>query len=466
VLKNFLSFSGAEGISKGLNWATIALLPLLLIPEEYGLVGLLIAMEGILSNVTLLGQEKAVFKFNSWGKYSVLHYSIRSVLVVITLLIVMVGVSSLFVDTIFGVHFVPTILALTLAVFFQNFARLLMAYSRIKEDMRLFWRTRLFYQVLKSTLVIGICAWSNSGYGYIYAALLAGVTFTIGYRSLLVGSILAKDSWNISRKYSIILGFGVPLIFHAMSGNILSYADRFFLERYLDFHALGVYTFVYSIGSSIFFFYGTVSSYFEPLTYRYQADTESYRSVLRFYLTFVLLCASIMSVVIDTLFEPLILPFVSSHYVEGSSCLKFILAAHLLIPFYTIANYELAVRGKTKTIAFATVVAACANLSLNGLLIPALGIDGAAVATLLTYFLLSLLAHFIVYFTSRESIKYVGYVMGMFILIALLFGGWSIRAVSYGLSAAIVIGVFSVLLGFCWCEFRVFKKLLNSTPRQ
>ena len=67
----------------------------------------------------------------------------------------------------------------------------------------------------------------------------------------------------------------------------------------------------------------------------------------------------------------------------GTSCLRFILVGHLLIPFYTVANYELAVSGRTKTIAFFTLIAATINLLLNTILIPKYGMEGAAAATLI-----------------------------------------------------------------------------------
>ena len=62
MYKKFFSYAGIEGFAKGLNWLTIALLPLFLPTDQYGIVGLLVAIEGIMNTVLTLGQGRAILR--------------------------------------------------------------------------------------------------------------------------------------------------------------------------------------------------------------------------------------------------------------------------------------------------------------------------------------------------------------------------------------------------------------------
>ena len=88
MFKKFFSYAGIEGFAKGLNWLTIALLPLFLPTEEYGIVGLLVAIEGVLNTVLTLGQGRAILRHTITFKERMLPYALRlnilSVLTVFT----------------------------------------------------------------------------------------------------------------------------------------------------------------------------------------------------------------------------------------------------------------------------------------------------------------------------------------------------------------------------------------------
>lgn len=417
MFKKFFSYTAAEGLSKALNWLTIALLPLVLSPKEYGVVGLLVAIEGVMSTITLIGQEKAIFRFYDPAKFNVLKYSFQLVTLFLLLVIAVSGGVFLFKKDLFNIPILPHLILFMVSILFYNQARLLMSYSRITENAAMFWKTRALYQIIKIAAVFILAYWFKTGVSYIYGCLIAGFIFFLIYARLIYTNYQPLTGLvKFDKNTMLLLGFGIPLIFHAMSGNILSYADRFFVNGFLDSKQLGIYTFVYSLGSSIFFFYGTVASYFEPLTYRHYANKLAYQAILKFYLVFVLLCASIMAYAIYVSFQPFILKHVSKDYVAGVRCLGFILSAHLIIPFYTIANYELAVLNKTRFIATSTVLSAVFNLSLNFFIIPAMGITGAAISTFCTYLFLALITNLWSRLKAGWDLGYLGFICLIFVL--------------------------------------------------
>ena len=64
MLKQIVSFGAGEGIARGFNWATMAILPLLLTSsEEYGRVGLLVSIEILVANISMMGLDRAILRF-------------------------------------------------------------------------------------------------------------------------------------------------------------------------------------------------------------------------------------------------------------------------------------------------------------------------------------------------------------------------------------------------------------------
>jgi O-antigen/teichoic acid export membrane protein len=418
VLKKFFSYTAAEGLSKALNWLSIALLPLVLSPKEYGIVGLLVAIEGVVSTITLIGQEKAIFRFHNPKSFNVLKYSFQLVTLFLILIMLISGGVYLLKKELFNIPIFPHLIVFLVSILFYNQARLLMSFSRITENAAMFWKTRALYQIIKIVAVFILAYWFKSGLSYIYGCFAAGFIFFIIYARLIYSNYKPLQSLvKFDKNTILLLGFGVPLIFHAMSGNILSYADRFFVNGFLDSKQLGIYTFVYSLGSSIFFFYGTVASYFEPLTYRHHDNKAAYQTILKFYLVFVLICAGVLAFSIKCSFEPIILKYVSKDYILGINCLGYVLAAHLIIPFYTVANFELAVINKTKFIATSTVLSAMVNIGLNFLFIPKMGIVGGAISTFCTYLFLALITNLWSRIKAGWDTVYLRFIFLMFLFV-------------------------------------------------
>ena len=63
MLKKILSYGVVEGISKGLNKLVVLILPFFITSENYGILGLLIAIELVLPLISLLGLERAALRF-------------------------------------------------------------------------------------------------------------------------------------------------------------------------------------------------------------------------------------------------------------------------------------------------------------------------------------------------------------------------------------------------------------------
>ena len=403
MIKKLFSYATAEVIAKGLNWATIAILPLIISTGEYGKVGLLVAIEGLLSMILLLGQEKAVLRFQNQVSYDVYNYTLRIAL--FTSLISLGGlfIAKLFLSDLFGIAIFPDLFVLLISIFFFNIIRLKMAHARINDNVKIFWFSRLVYQGAKFLSVFALSYVLSSAQGYIYGCLFASIAGSLFLflpsKAAISGTV---RELRIDKNYKFLILFGWPFIFHALSGNILSYADRFFIEGYLNKTELGIYTFTYTIGSSLTFLFVAISAYFEPLVYKNANDQIKYKKILRVYYKFLIGASCFYSVFLILFFNWYTGRFLSKDFQEGLGILYIIIAAHLINPLYFMANYELTIYNATKLVALSTLVAGLINVLFNILLIPRLGIAGAAYSTLLSYLVLSLVGCAFVFMKNKQ----------------------------------------------------------------
>lgn len=417
MIKKFFSYAGIEGFAKGLNWTTIALLPLFLPTEEYGTVGLLVAIEGVTNTVLTLGQGRAVLRHTITYKEKMLPYALQLNILSVSVVFFLCIILSIFKREFLGIAFFPHLYFLFFSLLFYNLSGLMNAHALATDNPTAFRNSRLWYALVKLGAVMGICSITKSGIGYIYGSLTAGVIFMIFFYKKIFKHFEFRKILVFDKNLKFLFFFGLPLIFHALSGNILSYADRFFVEGFLNKSQLGIYTFAYSLGSSIFFFYGSVGAYFEPLVYKFSKEKERYRTILQFYLTFVLSCAFLFCALILIGTRFFAFRFVSQDYISGFNILPVVLGAHLLIPFYHLGNYELTVLNKTTFIATSTISSAILNLGLNIILIPKWGIWGAALGTFCSYTFLSLVCNGWAMKTSGIQRNYLKYISLLFVFV-------------------------------------------------
>ena len=157
-VQQIVSFGAAEGLARALNWSTMALLPLLLrSSEEYGRVGLLVAIEMLAANISLMGMNRAVLRF--YAKDESPGTLLRSILTIWAGLawLPLAGVLLLRFasrETFFGIPLAPHLLLLSFIVAIFNLNLLCVSIGRAQRNLAIFLRFRLCYAGLKFVCVL------------------------------------------------------------------------------------------------------------------------------------------------------------------------------------------------------------------------------------------------------------------------------------------------------------------------
>jgi O-antigen/teichoic acid export membrane protein len=196
--------------------------------------------------------------------------------------------------------------------------------------------------------------------------------------------------WGLDR--AIIgraLGFGLPLLPHTLAGWLLSVSDRWLLGALLTSSAIstlatiGVYSFGYQIGYAV----GLVAVSFQAawLPYLYAAAGERQTTLVASGTTVVAGGMAGLAGAIAVLAPDLVALVAPPDWASAADVTRIVAIASLANALSLLFAAALYVARRTRAVPLVTLGAAALNVVVNVVLIPRLGMLGAAWATLLAY---------------------------------------------------------------------------------
>lgn len=172
-----------------------------------------------------------------------------------------------------------------------------------------------------------------------------------------------------------------PFMLTAGGALVISYVDRFVIDRFVGRDALGIYTFYSTILIGFLSLGGSVSHQFLPKVIAgYAAGTEAYRTALRTFLWSMLALASGTTVVCGFAMAPMLGTLGLSTYASGISVFYAMLPGIFLRMLADVPTYALYAARSDRHLLLCNLGAAVVSTLLNFLLVPILGIYGAALA--------------------------------------------------------------------------------------
>ena len=378
MLKKILTYGGIEALAKGLNKSLILILPLFLSVEEFGKVGLLIAAELILPMLSSLGFDRAILRFyHEKKKYKCFTgtiisstISVQLILTLFLLILYLFGVKEFF-----GIALFPDIFVLHFNISLLNIIQLILNIQRTLENHKSYIKLKVVYQVLKFLLVLALTLMLKSNTSYLWGvslALLLTVIINLREFRSIVNFEFNKNT------FKFLLIFCWPFIFHTIASNIIGNVDRFIFERYLTITDVGIYTFGFSVASSLSFAFQGASVYLEPQIY--SSKTRKDRSQkLQYYLFFTLICGCIGFIILNTTTQ-FVVPYYFEAYSDSLYIIPILTISHLFFPFYYSSNYSLVSDKKPFTVAKISVLSAILNVTLLFIFLNFFGYESGAFA--------------------------------------------------------------------------------------
>lgn len=245
--------------------------------------------------------------------------------------------------------------------------------------------------VLNTALVVGLnilflAVFQMGVYGYVISVALADTLCTIFliYKEKLWKMLVLHPG---KRMFSRMLKYSIPLVPTTMFWWITSVSDRYMITAFLGSDTNGIYTVAYKLPtmltllSSVFLEAWKFSAVLEARESR-RTYIRFYSRIWRYFSGFMALAGGV--VIAGSHIGIRLLS--AEEYFSAWKYVPVLSIATVFAAFVTFMGSVYMVTGKSSRSFLTAMVGAAVNLLLNAVLIPAFGMQGAAVATLASYF--------------------------------------------------------------------------------
>jgi O-antigen/teichoic acid export membrane protein len=264
-------------------------------------------------------------------------------------------------------------------------------YFRVFRQIQTYSYLTLFETFGKLFFILCLLKMGYGLLGVIAATLLVqGSIFLISLLMLIsqIGFVIPRFTYI--KEY---LQFSLPLTPTSLIRWITESSDRYMVTYFLGLRSVGVYSAACSIGSLIQLFVSSLQIILLPELSK--LFDENKMDEVRIYMSHSLryfLLISIPAVFgLSALAKPLLEILTTEDFLSGWVVIPITAFSGLLAGIFQIFVNTMLLVKQTKTATYINIVAAVSNVLINLLLIPSIGIVGASLSTLFSYFLMAVL---------------------------------------------------------------------------
>lgn len=474
----FIKDIGLIGFSQVLtSLGAFLLLPIItksLGSYDYGIWAQINVTISLLSPLAMMGLSMGFVRFFSSvddkdtikeGLYSILFFIVCSSFLISLILFFSADiVSSVLFQNQNASYFIKIA---SFLIFFNAIDTITLFYFRVFRQINKFCYFSIFQSLGKLALA-AMFLWKGFGlFGVILAFLsIQMIVFIVSMYEIIsqIGFIIPKFIYI--KEY---LKFSLPLTPNSLIRWITDSSDRYLVTYYLGLGSVGIYSAAYSIGWLIQLFISPIQLILYPeLSKLYdEGREEDVKLYLSYSLRYFLMLTIPAVFGLAALAKPLLAILTTESFVAGWFVIPIIAFAGLFAGVVQIIINISHLVKQTKYNFHINLLAAITNIILNVLLIPLIGIMGAAVATTISYILMLIIC---VYVTSKylwfdiDLISILKFVIASFIMFVVVYlyspeTTIELIGLSFIGSFIYVISIF-ILKGFNRKEIEVIQKTL------
>ncbi len=233
-------------------------------------------------------------------------------------------------------------------------------------------------------LIVGLSMnWEGRLIGNFGTKVLFGlIALFLLYRS---GLLRFKFNWTYTKDAFF---FGLPLILHILSANVMDLSDQLFIREMVGREELGVYSIGYKIGMIILILQAAVLLAWQPFLFKKlkEITPEAKKEIVR--ISYLIMVGLVIAAGILHLISPLLFKYfvLSPEYQDGIKFVGIIALAYVFLGWYKMFAGFIIYTKNNKYLSYIAVFNIIFNLGLNYFLIKNYGTMGAAYATAISYF--------------------------------------------------------------------------------
>ena len=259
--------------------------------------------------------------------------------------------------------------------------------------------TKSFIQVIFSLILV--LHFNMGVLGRYYGSLIANIIFFVIYIIIIYRNAILNLNLPQIKKG---LMFSLPLVPSTFLDVIINAADRIILERYVPLADLGIYSVSYILGTALGIFARSSYLAFEPIVFSKIGKSDFSQTIIKIrkYYLYVIFCLSFLYVLFS---KEILLIMASSTFSSGFKIIPIIILSTIFLSENYLFGTILMGIKKTKISLILNLIGAVINVIVNLLLIPIIGIYGAAISTLTSYLIMFCLFYF--YLSKHMGMKFL-----------------------------------------------------------
>ena len=368
------------------------LLPILtryLTPEDYGIISMFGVLVSLVTPFTGLSINGAIARmYYEKENVDIKEYITNCIYILVFSTALVSILFTLFAGVISKIISLPVqILWVVIAISFAQFiTRIVLTLWQVQVKPLQYSAYQISQTFVNASLSIWlVVAVGLAWQGRIFAQLITFSVFTVIGIIILLKNKWLKFRYNPSYiKHA--LGFGVPLIPHALGGVIMTMTDRVFITNMVGIETTGIYTVGYQIGMIINLLATSFNQAYVPWLYeqlKANIFTKKIKIVKFTYLYFVAIVAMALGL---SFFAPGFLNlFVGEQFTGSSIFVVWIAIGYAFNGMYLMVVNYIFYAQKTSYLAWLTLGSAVLNIGLNYVIISKYGAIGAAQATTIIF---------------------------------------------------------------------------------
>lgn len=238
---------------------------------------------------------------------------------------------------------------------------------------------------IASTLLslIFVLKFDNKVYAKVFGQFIPFAIFGI----FLIVLIYKKGRcvWN-SKYNKYCIAFTIPLVIHGLGHMVFTQADHVLLQRFSGEYELGIYSVAYALCTVVVIIFNALNTAWIPFYYDYKKE-NNFEEIIKHSKSYIRVVVFMMSGFVLLAFDVFKFMAPPTYYGGMTVIPIFVISFYFSYLYLFPVNFEY-YHEQTKLIPVATFATAIINIILDIILIPKYMIMGAAVATMVSQFVL------------------------------------------------------------------------------
>ncbi|MBV6479887.1 MAG: hypothetical protein HGGPFJEG_02691 [Ignavibacteria bacterium] len=367
-------------------------------PDDYGIITIIYSYIAILNVFFSAGLESGFMKFYSSPESGSKKQNFSNPLEIVLLnsffLSILIYFFSDDLTTVFQVSgsYSYLIKYSALILFFDTIVLIPFAFLRINNKAFKFSGIKIVNITVNVILNVILISFFNFGIEAVFISNLIASIIT-----LIMLFPVIKENFTFGFNKELIkelLKFSIPYIPAGISANLIQIIDRPVLKYLTDDKTVGIYTANYKLGIFMLLIVSMFEFAWRPFFLNNAREPDA-KEIFSKVMTLFISAAGFIFLVISFFISDIVelkLPYnfnlIGKAYWSGLNIVPVILFSYLLYGIYINLMAGIQIEKKTKYLPLITGTAAFVNITSNFILIPEYSYMGAAVATLLSYFVM------------------------------------------------------------------------------